>query len=60
MTKKVERDFWGALIMRNGFLKLEEVPEPSFNLTNFHRKSLKYYSDSDWFKFLHEDMQSDS
>ena len=45
MTKKDERDYWGTLIMRNGFLKLEEEPNPSFNLTNFHRRSPE--SDSD-------------
>ena len=42
MTKKVERDFWGAFITSNGFFIPEEEPEPSFNLTIFHRKSLKF------------------
>ena len=41
MTKKSERDCWGALIMSNGFLQLGEVPESSFNFINFHRKSLE-------------------
>ena len=47
MTKKVERDCWSTLIMRNGFLQLEEEPEPSFNLTNFHRMGLESNLNSD-------------
>ena len=60
MTKKVERDCWGALIMSNGFLQPEEAPESSFNLINFHMRSLEPDLDLEQFNFLHEDMQSDS
>ena len=47
MTKKAKRDYWGALITSNGFLQPKEVPESSFNLTNFHRRCLESDLDSD-------------
>ena len=56
MTKKDERYYWGTLIMRNGFFQLEEELEPSFNLTNFHKRSLDSGSDSNKFNLLHADM----
>ena len=42
MKKKVEREYWGALIMSNGFSQLGDVPEYSFNLTDFYRRILKF------------------
>ena len=45
MTKKAEKVCWGVLIMSNVFLQAWEVPESSFNLTNFHLKSLESTSD---------------
>ena len=61
MAKKEERDCWANLITSNGFLQVGEKPDSSLNLTNFHRKSIEFDSDSDYgWELLHEYMQLDS